>query len=347
MKSSKRFFTSPGVYPARRSRAVGGSGPCRTTPARCGQGRDSPSIERRKPARTVSASSFGRIAAARIGSHRKAARIGDRRAPRLERVVGWRDLGQPDRQASAVLEDEPGQGPRTGRSEAAERRIGRRTGRWRDVAEADDAARRRRPTGSPATSRRRGWSGGSSRPAGGGRRSRTSCSRRNDGPGGPRRAGMERRIAVDRSVRPSERPPRSGGGGLADRPSAGCRSASPAPASAASGGGATPAGFRPGSSPIGELPAGPAPSRGRLDLDSTAPGRRVDLGLDRRGGGDRIGALGVGLVGRQCAGLGRQVGDQRRPSRGGASRAGPRTGADRASPAAGPGRSRPRSRCRR
>ena len=109
-----------------------------TRPARSGPVR-SPSTARTNPARTVSASSFGRIVAARAGSNRNAARIASGDAPRPVRVVGRGDQPEPHLEPPGILEDQARQRAADGRTEPAEGRVGRRPGVGRDVAEADDA----------------------------------------------------------------------------------------------------------------------------------------------------------------------------------------------------------------
>ena len=102
------------------------------------QGRWSASMEVRNAARTVSASSLGRIAAARAGSKRNAARITSGGAPRTRRVLGRGERPEAHLQPAVVLEDQAGQRPGDRRAETGERRIGRRPGGGGDVAEADD-----------------------------------------------------------------------------------------------------------------------------------------------------------------------------------------------------------------
>ena len=102
-------------------------------------GRCRPSTARRNAARTVSASSLRRIVAARAGSNRKAARTAS--GARHGRVgsSGGAISAEAHLEPAGVLEDQPGQRARDGRPEAGERRVGRRAGGRRDVAEADDA----------------------------------------------------------------------------------------------------------------------------------------------------------------------------------------------------------------
>ena len=151
-----------------------------------GQGRWRPSTARTNAASTVSASSFGRIAAARAGSNRNAARTASARAT-AGRVVGRGD--SPRRIWSRPRPRGSGRTARRDRrAETGERRIGRRPGGRRDVAEADDPL----VVGDPqiASHQPSGASDGRAMPARSVRSPmRTACSRRNDGPGGGRRSG--------------------------------------------------------------------------------------------------------------------------------------------------------------
>ena len=155
-----------------------------------------PSTERPNAARTVSASSLGRIVAARAGSNRNAARTA--RGARHGRVgsSGGTSHRQRELEPPGILEDQPGQRARQRRPETRERRIRRRAGRWRDIAEADHAVAVRHPHERypPAV-----WSfRGARHPGAQCSPTRTSCSRRYDGPGGGSRSGTRRK-----STRPS------------------------------------------------------------------------------------------------------------------------------------------------
>ena len=102
-------------------------------------GRCRPSMARRNADSTVSASSLSRIVATRAGSNRNAARMAA--GARQGRVGSSGGAMAPSRELESpgVLEDEPRQGARDRRPESGERRIRRRPGGRRQVAERDDA----------------------------------------------------------------------------------------------------------------------------------------------------------------------------------------------------------------
>ena len=158
----------------------------------------SPSTARRKAARTVSASSFGRIAAARIGSHRKAARtaagtrhgrVGSSAGTTVARRIASRPAVLEDHAATARRPATARGAPAAARAAVRRPARGRRTRRSR---------RRRRPRRWPATSRHRWSSAGSSRRGGGGRRADVVLAQE-------RRTGWR---AVDRARREDSRPGR-------------------------------------------------------------------------------------------------------------------------------------------
>ena len=103
------------------------------------QGRWSDSTARRKPARTCSASWFGRIVVDERGlpAERRADR--ERAAPRPGVVLGRGERREADREAPVLLADQPGQRAGERGPEVQERRLGRRAGGRADLAEAHDA----------------------------------------------------------------------------------------------------------------------------------------------------------------------------------------------------------------
>ena len=98
----------------------------RSLPAGSDQGRWSPSMARAKPARTVSASSFGAHRGRPGGLEPERGADRQRGPPRPARIVRRRDQAEPHLEPPGILEDQPGQGAADARSEARERRVGRR-----------------------------------------------------------------------------------------------------------------------------------------------------------------------------------------------------------------------------
>ena len=91
-------------------------------------GRWSDSTERRKPARTCSASWFGRERRDERGLEPERRPDRQRAAPRPRVVLGRDDRREADREPAVLLEDQPGQRPREGGPQAQERRLGGRAG---------------------------------------------------------------------------------------------------------------------------------------------------------------------------------------------------------------------------
>ena len=212
-----------------------------------------PSTARRKPVRTVSASSFvaHRGGAGRLEPEGRADR--QRRQPWPVRVVGRLDQPEPHLQPAGILEDQAGQRP----AERGPRRASGGSG----GGPASGATSRKLTTPASSVTHRMashqpsGASVGRAIPALNARSPiRTVCSRRNDGPGGGSASGTGGRIAAGRlrppsrwSTRRTTRPPRPpwpppllgcrGPRSRASRASLGCRPPSlprlPAPLSAA------------------------------------------------------------------------------------------------------------------
>ncbi len=115
---------------------------------------------------------------------------GERRTPRPRRILGRHQAAHPQLEPAGVLEDQATQGACEGRAEAGER--------WVGGGPAAGATSRNGMTPSSSTTHRRvshqpsGASDGRAIPARYVRSPmRTSCSRRNDGPGGGSRSGTD------------------------------------------------------------------------------------------------------------------------------------------------------------
>ena len=156
--------------------------------ARSDHGLWSPSTARRNPLRTVSASSFARIAAARAGSKRNAARIASGVRHGRASSSGGRTRPSRSWRRPAILENQAREGAADRRTQPGQGRFG--------GGPAAGATSRKATTPASSTTHRiashqpSGASDGRAMPALNVLSAMwTACSRRNDGPGGGNRSG--------------------------------------------------------------------------------------------------------------------------------------------------------------
>ncbi len=204
--------TSPSTHVTGRSRTASRAAtdvaPIATAAPRP-YGRCRASTERRKAARTVSASSFARIVAARAGSNRKAARIAS--GARQVRSGSSGGTSMPTRIWSRPASSR--MNPESAPDRAGPSRASGGSGGGPDVG----ATSRKLTTPSSSVThisaihQPSGASDGRAIPARSARSPmRTSCSRRNDGPGGGSRSGTAASLR-GRGIRPADGPRRSAG----------------------------------------------------------------------------------------------------------------------------------------
>ena len=299
MNSSNR---SP-IAPILGGRPIGGSRDGALSVA--GWSRTSQASARRaRTARAAPAPRAGsrRSVAASAGSQRNAGPDRERAAPRPRVVLGRDERREADRQAAVLLADQPRQRSREATAQAQQRRLGRRAGGGRHVAEAHDALAIGDPQdGQPPVV----GSVDGLRHAGLSRRSpiRTSCSRRYDGPGWGRRSGTRPRIpatgASGGGVRPVPRaaPSAGGRGGRGRRGGRRCRGA----AARRLGDGGRGHGRRPPPGGRARPSAGAsAPVRPRRAATAGSP-LDEHVGLEGDGLGLEVGALGLELEAEHLA----------------------------------------------